>query len=71
MYINQLETCHIPSVAVISEMPIIQESPKLTILQHFQFQLCHQRALFKCQYMLTIYCHLVKKATDFRKTFWF
>ncbi len=29
----------------------------------FQFQLCQQRAVFKCQYTNNIYGHLVKKAT--------
>ncbi len=29
---------------------------------YFQFQLCHQRAVFKCQYTFNIYGHLVIKA---------
>ncbi len=29
---------------------------------HLQFQLCHQRAIFKCQHKYSIYGHLVKKS---------
>ncbi len=55
------------SVLTFKKCPLVAEL-KLKILQngrfsHFQFQLCHQRALFKCLHIFSIYGHLVKKAT--------